>query len=300
MKTGLDEIEMLVQVAAAQSISRAAREARVPTSTLSRAITRLEARLGTPLLRRLSRGELLTPAGRRLVEKSREHVRALRDLTEGFPGEDGEPHGRLRITAPMDFGRMVLGGVLGELARKYPRLQIEADYTLRVVDLIGENYDCALRVSSAGFARSALVAHRIASFHVQMFASPEYLASHPPLRRGADLRDHTVIGIFGGPGRSIVMQSANTRIKLAITSNLMMNDPLAIREAAVAGGGIATLPSYLVHDELAAGSLVQVLPQFRGIGATVYFVHTPVQPLPPQVKILRQLLTPRIRDLLAV
>ena len=120
MKTGLDEIEMLVQVAAAQSISRAARDAKVPTSTFSRAITRLEERLGTPLLRRMSRGELLTPAGRRLVEQSREHVHALRSLTDGFGSEDGEPHGRLRITAPMDFGRMILGGVLGELARKYP------------------------------------------------------------------------------------------------------------------------------------------------------------------------------------
>lgn len=298
MKTGLDEIEMLVQVAAAQSISRAARSAKVPTSTFSRAIARLEERLGTPLLRRMSRGELLTPAGRRLVEESREHVRALRSLADGFAREDGEPHGRLRLTAPMDFGRLVLGGVLGELARKYPRLQIEADYTLRVVDLIGENYDCAVRVSSGSFARSALVAHRIASFHILMCASPEYLASRPPLRRSADLREHTVIGIFGGPGRSIVMQSAGKRIKLPPTSNLMMNDPLAIREAAVAGGGIGTLPGYLVRDELASGKLVQVLPQFRGVGATVYFVHTPMQPLPPQIKLLRELITPRIRELL--
>jgi DNA-binding transcriptional LysR family regulator len=300
MKTGLDEIEVLLDVAAAASISRAARNAKVPTSTLSRAIARLEERLGTPLLRRMARGDLLTPAGRRLVEQGRGPLRALREVVERLEAGGEQIRGRLRLTAPTDFGQMFLGALLAEMSLQYPRLKIQADFSLRVVDLIGEDYDCALRVTtSQSFARSALIAHRLASFDVQLYAAPEYLARRSTPRRGTELRSHAIIGIFGGPSRPIVVQSATERIRLTRDSNLQMNDTFAIREAALAGAGIGVMPPYVARDLVSAGKLVPVLPQLRGTGATVYFVHPPVDPVPPQVTLVRAMLTPRIRELLA-
>lgn len=299
MKIGLDELEALLDVADAKSISRAARNAKVPTSTLSRAISRLEERLGAPLLRRMGRGELLTEAGRRLVEQSRDHVRSLRGIADGFALHDDEPHGRLRITAPTDFGWLFLASDLAAMAQKYPRLQIEADYTMRVVDIIGEDYDAAIRVTGQSFARSALVAHRISTFHAFMFASPAYLQSAPPLRRPADLQKHRVLGLLRGPTGPFVMQDSTERVKLEASSNLWMNDSLAIREAAINGAGLATLPMYIAREAVEAGRLVRVLPQLRGNGVSVYFVHPPVRTVSKQVRLLREMLTPRIRSLLA-
>lgn len=298
MKPGLDELEVFLDVAAAKSISRAARSANVSTSTLSRAITRLEERMGVALLRRLPRGELLTPAGRRLFEQSRDHIRALREITAGFAEDDGAPRGRLRITAPPDFGRLFLAELLVDFARAYPQLQIETDYTMRVVDLIGEDYDAGLRVTAQSFARSSLVAHRLSAFRAQLYASPEYVASHPPLRRVSDLEKHRVLGLFRGPDNMMLMNDGERAVRIRATANLWMNDTYAMREAARHGGGIVTLPAYLAQNDLERGTLVRVLPKVRSGEATVYFVHPPVSPVPQQVKLLREALTPLVRKLL--
>jgi DNA-binding transcriptional LysR family regulator len=294
MRPGLDELEAFLEVANARSISRAARNAGVPTSTLSRAVARLEERIGAKLLRRLPRGELLTSAGRRLFEQSREHVRALRDLTAGFAERSDLPRGRLRVTAPPDFGSMILAPALADFSRRYPDLRIELDFTMRVVDIIGEDYDAAIRVTSKTLVRSALVAHRIGTFRAHLYAAPSYLADHAPVRKSADLTAHRVLGILNGPD-AFAIQSGNERSKVRSTSNLWMNDMYAVREAAIHGAGIVTLPPYLAAAAIAEGKLVRVLPSFRGAGVTAYFIHPPVSPVPLQVKLFRETITPLLR-----
>lgn len=144
-----DEMSVFLDVVRAGSVSAAAREAGVPKSTVSRAVKRLEASLGCELLRKAGRGPLLTEAGTIFADEIRAHVMALREAaSRDFEAPD-EPHGRLRVTAPGDFGERLLAPVIAELMKRYPRLRFEVDVTLRVVDLVGEDYDAALRITAS-------------------------------------------------------------------------------------------------------------------------------------------------------
>src|SRR4051812_16238799 len=160
-KTRFDELNVLVTVAEAGSLSAAARRLGVPKSTVGRAIGRIEEQVGVTLVRRLARGPALTEPGHALANLAAPHVAALRDATAALGREASEAYGLIRMTAPADIGTHLLAPVLASFLASHPRVRIEIEHTLRVVDLLREGVDLAIRATLGRLPASALIARSL-------------------------------------------------------------------------------------------------------------------------------------------
>lgn len=296
--TSLDEMSVFLDVVRAGSVSAAAREAGVPKSTVSRAVKRLETNLGCVLLRR-SRGPLLTDAGKLFASEVRAHVLALREAaSRDFEAPD-EPHGRLRITAPGDFGERLLAPVVSELMRRYPRLRFEVDVTLRVVDLIREDYDAALRITARASLDPSLVAKKLADVHVGLYASRDYLKSRPRLRTPADLDGHDISSFTNAFAAPLQLEGPGGGLRPSVNARCLSNDPFVLRAVLLGGGGIGSLPRHVAKPEVEAGRLQAVLPAYQVQGAGIWLVHPAHRPLPAKLRVLRDALlehAPKLLD----
>lgn len=254
----LDALRAFVAVAEARSFTEGARTARVSPTRASRAVAALEVELGVPLLRRTTRSVSLTGEGAAYLERAR---RALDELDAGARdarGEAQEPRGRLVVTAPVVFGRMHMLPVLNGLLRAHPRLDVELMLLDRVVRLVEEGIDVAVRI--ADLADSALHAVRLLEVRRMLVASPAYLAEHGAPAGVAALNDHALIGFDGLAAGGEWRFGPDSRTAVRIMPRLATNSVEAAIDAALAGLGIARALSYQVADHLAAGRLVALLP----------------------------------------
>ena len=186
----LDDIRAFTEVIDSGSLSRAGARLGMSKSMISRRLARLETELGAPLLARTTRGMSLTEAGadfRPYAERMVAELQSARDALS----RQGEATGRLRLTAPMSFGASHLAPVLAELALRHPRLEISTSYSDRLVDLVGEGYDAAVRLGN--LADSSLIARQIAPMRALMVASPGYLARAGTPRTPAELAGHETV-----------------------------------------------------------------------------------------------------------
>jgi DNA-binding transcriptional LysR family regulator len=171
----LEDLQTFVEVADAGGVSPAARRLGVSKSIVSRRLVRLEEELGIQLLARTTRGAALTEAGVTFRNHAA-RVCAEIDLARETILPAGDLRGRLRVAAPLSFGPTHLAPVLAQLAARHPRLQVHTSYTDRFVDLVGEGFDCAIRVGY--LSDSNLIARRIGPIHGKLVASPEYVREH--------------------------------------------------------------------------------------------------------------------------
>ncbi len=186
----LEDIHTFTEVVESGSLTRAGARLGMSKSMVSRRLARLEADLGTPLLARTTRGLSLTEAGsdfRPYAERMVAELQSARDALS----RQGEVSGRLRLSAPVSFGSTHLGPVLAELAIRHPRLEISSSYSDRVIDLVGEGFDAAVRLGT--LADSTLVARRIAPVRALLVASPAYLARRGTPRTPEELAGHDAI-----------------------------------------------------------------------------------------------------------
>ncbi|ASG22944.1 DNA-binding transcriptional LysR family regulator [Nitrospirillum viridazoti] len=232
----------------------------------------LEERLGVRLLNRTTRRQSLTDFGRAYYERCRV-VLAEADAADALAADQlGEPRGRLRVTMPEHFGRRCVVPVLLQLARRYPALELDLSLGDRLVDLVEEGFDLAIR--TGGLAdRAGLIARRVARQRMVVCAAPAYLAAHGAPTDLDDLARHEGIiyrrsaripqWLFPRDGRPAVEMLPRHRIQL--------DDLETIADLAVAGMGLAWLPSWLIREQLASGALVTVLPDQPEY---LYDVHT--------------------------
>jgi DNA-binding transcriptional LysR family regulator len=286
-----DELAVFVEMASAGSLTAAARRLGVPKSTVGRALARLQADLGASLVRRASRGHVLTEAGQQLAALAAPHVGGLRDAMLAVGGGQQEPFGTLRLTAPVDVGHVVLGPLLPVLLQRYPRLHVELELSLRMVDLVGEGFDAAVRVSGKPLASSSLVARRLATIEMHLYASPTYAARRELPRNPEALaaHDHVLFQPQQGKARLRLVSRAGT-VEQEVRGRLGGNDFLFLREAIVAGAGIGPLPWFIARQAVEAGRLLRVLPAYGLRGATVYFVYPPQRPVPRKTAALHAFL----------
>ena len=280
-----DELALLVAVAEAGSLAEAARRLRVPKSTVSRGIARVEEDLGVSLVRRVARGPALTEQGRALANVAAPHVSALRDAASALGNDKAEIYGRLRVTAVSDVGAHLLGPLVAAFTAQHPRISVEVDLSTRVVDLLGEGFDVAIRIALSSLpSSSVLVGKRFARLDFGFYASTTYVARRGEPRRAADLTHHDHVLMAGVAQRgALVIESPKGTTRVPVEGRVTGNDPFFIREAVLAGAGIGGLPWFLASADLAAGRLVRVLPEHRVAGSHAYFVHAAVRPVPPKV-----------------
>ena len=275
-------LAVFVEVADAANFSTAARILKTTKATVSRSITKLEETVGSRLFHRTTRRVSLTTAGTTLYERTAHHLRALTLAAKDLPERQSEPAGLLKITAPYDLGATLLGGVIARFLALYPKVQVQADFTSRVVDLAAEGFDVALRVDRAKHRDTSLTARRIVPRgELCWYASPGYLARRGSPRVIAST-DHD--WLMAGPLSRVLDFPATT------TPRIVANDFLFLRGVAAAGGGIAPLPSFMAQPFVASGDLVRVLSSVRVSAGGLVMLYSSTRPIARKVAAFRDFL----------
>ncbi|CAN5899252.1 LysR family transcriptional regulator [soil metagenome] len=277
-----DELGVLVTVAEAGSLSAAAKQLGIPKSTVGRAIARLEDELGVSLVRRMARGPTLTEPGLVLANRAAPHIAGLRDAATAQGRESHEAYGVLRMTAPADVGAHVIAPLLAGFFARHPRVRIEIENTLRVVDLVREGFDLAIRVTMGRLPASTLIARKLAPMNLAFYASTQYAARNDLPKHLDDFGRHDNVVFYPGTN-TVTLQGPNGPEKLTVNGRASGNDFFFVREAILSGVGIGPLPWFLASHEVAAGRLTRVLPEYRVAGGTAYLVYPPAKPLAPKL-----------------
>jgi DNA-binding transcriptional LysR family regulator len=268
----LTGLEVFAKVAAAGSLSAAGRAMGMSQTMVTKHIAALEARLGVKLFHRSTRRLSITDAGRNYLETS-ERILAEIDAADAAVAADRvEPRGLLRLNAPVAFGARQIACLLSEFAQRHPRVTVELGLNDRLVDLAEEGWDLAIRIGS--LSSSSLIARRIAPCRTVVCAAPSYLAARGRPRMVSNLADHNCLGytLSSVTGVDRWAFGAQGDVTIAVSGNLRANNGDALRAAAIAGQGLAYLPTFIVADDLRAGTLValtmdQPTVEFGGIYA---------------------------------
>jgi DNA-binding transcriptional LysR family regulator len=280
----LEDLQTFVEVADAGGVSPAARRLGVSKSIVSRRLFRLEAELGVQLLARTTRGAALTEAGVTFRDHAA-RVCAEIDLARETILPAGELRGRLRVAAPLSFGLTHFAPVLAELARRHPQLHVHTSYSDRFVDLVGEGFDCAIRV---GYLQdSNLIARRIGPIYGKLFASPDYIRKHGTPETPDELLTHQAL--MQGTETWQFMDGEKT-IAVHPQGRFKADNGTALAAAAAAGLGIASLPDGLVEDYVASGALIPVMTRYPPPTAGMFLVRPPGPHPARKVRVLIDLL----------
>ncbi|MBU8895186.1 LysR family transcriptional regulator [Corallococcus sp. H22C18031201] len=288
----LNHLTVFVAVAETGSFTEAASRLDVTKSSVSRAITALEGTLGVRLLHRTTRTVALSTAGRALYERMGPRLQSLQDALADVPELEAEPSGSLRVTATADFGTEVLAEILTGFGRRYPRVRVEVVLTSRTVDLVKERFDVAFRMAD-GLKDSRLVARRLGSLTLHLYAAPSYLAARGTPRRPGDFAAHDWVMLPSM--RGISLQRA-WRISLPENPRLVADDMFFVREALCRGAGLGALPTYLVDKELREGRLVRVMPRWTLLNGSIYLVMPSAQHLPRKTVVFRDHVVEALRQ----
>lgn len=288
VKASLDDVAIFVMVARQRGITAAATSLGVPKSTVSRALARLEERMGTQLVHRTTRRFALSAAGDALLERAAPLVQSLTEVV----GSAREPAdviaGRIRITTTVDFATTVLAPIVTRFVAQHPRVEVELHAANGVVDLVRGRFDLAVRFAPHGRLRdSSLVARRMGTLSTQIVASPRYLARHPAPKHARELAEHEWIAYAGA--ESLLVEIPEVAGAMA-RGRVRCDDMFFARAAARAGAGLAALPSFLAKEDLASGALVPILPRRTARSAVVWLVQPPARNVPARVKAFSELL----------
>jgi DNA-binding transcriptional LysR family regulator len=251
-------MEAFLRVVDAGSFSAAARQWGRSKAVVSKYVNGLEAHLGVELLRRTTRSLSLTEAGRAYRERCADVLGEIQSLEASVQQDVAAPRGPLRVTAPPGLASHYLAVMTKDFLAHFPDVTLDLDLTHRMVDLIEENIDVAIRVTAP--RDSSLVARRIAPAHIIAVAAPSYLRQRGTPKNPADLRDHDCLvdTNFRDQQRWRFHNGDKTET-VTVDGPLRVNNPDAVRELAEAGLGIALVPDFVARDALAAGTLREVL-----------------------------------------
>lgn len=253
-----------VKIVQQGSFSKAASLLKVPKSTLSKALSKLEKDTGTKLLIRTTRNQTLTAAGRAFYETCLGPVQLLEDAQRSLYGQDTIISGKIRITAPEDVGHFAISPLIGKLMQKNPQLSFELKYTNEVVDLVKEGFDLAIRFGTLKMSR--LKAKKIADVHRILLASPDYIEKFGRPKSPEDLQKHSCLDLSSSTANNVWVlgNSKDEKKKIAVQIKAESNQMSSLKTLAMVGSGIAFIPSYICSDEIKSKDLVHILPDWAG------------------------------------
>lgn len=252
----LRALRTFISVAEHASFAEAGRRLNLSPTTVTRSIAALEASLGVPLFMRTTRSVRLTDEGELFLDRCRSGINEIDQAFDAVRGTAMVPHGRLTVTAPVMFGRLHVLPIVTEMLALYPKLEIRLLLLDRVVRLVDEGIDIAVRI--ADLSDSAMHMLRIGEVHRMMGASPAYLAARGEPTKLSDLRDHDMIAVEDETGPQHHGGTKGAR-RSGRRPRLSVNSVDAAISAAVAGLGIVQTLSYQISEHLAAGTLKRVL-----------------------------------------
>jgi DNA-binding transcriptional LysR family regulator len=285
--SGLQQFLAFAQTARRGSFAAAARDLGSAPSTLAKSVARLEAQLGVKLFHRTTRQVSLTPDGERLFHRCERVLAEVEDLQAEAAGVRDAPSGTIRLDLPIVYGRRVVLPLLAQLLHRHPQLQLDLRLQDAYADLVRDGLDLAVRIGALQDSR--LVARRIDWQQLVCVASPAYLASRgTPVRLDELARHDAVVFRLPSSGRTRPWQLREGRrsIELPMAHRVQVNDGEGMVEAALLGLGLMQIPDYMVADELARGTLVEVLASRRPAPMPVNAVLPSTRLLPPRVRVV--------------
>ena len=283
-------LAIFAKVVELRSFAAAADELSLSKATVSKAVTRLEERLGARLFNRTSRRLALTDAGQKLS------ARAARLLADGEAAENEAlaqsvaPRGLVRLAVPMTFGVKIVAPILPQFLQAYPDVAIDLHLSDAMVDLIGDGFDAGLRIAS--LPDSSLIARRLCAMPRHTVASPAYLKRHGRPTHPMHLAQHKCLGYayLTTPGIWHFTNSRGEEASVRPAGPLRVNNGEALMPALLAGLGIADLPDFIVGDALASGEVEVILKGWKQREGAVHLVTPPGGPRPARVEVLADFL----------
>lgn len=268
----LHEIEVFIAVADAGGLARAAARLRISPPAVTRALAALEDRMGVRLFTRTTRSLAITEPGRRFLDRARRILTDLDDAQKDAIGEAAVPHGHLTITASVTFGRSILAPLICSFLQQNRQVTVSAVLLDRVTNLVEEGIDLAVRVGP--LPDSGMIARKVGSVRRVLVASPGYLERCGTPASIGDLRRHSIIAFTGlMPLREWRHSDGTRQINTPLDPAFEINDALAAIQAAELGHGVVPALSYVVHDKIRQGKLVEVLAGNSMSALPVHIVH---------------------------
>lgn len=294
-----DAITAFVAVARSGGFSAASRALGTPVANISRKVALLEEDLGVRLFVRTTRHVALTEGGKRYFEACSRVIDDLRDADEEVTGEYRQPKGDLVITAPLGFGQQHLQPVVHELLQAYPQVNVHLQLADRVVALVEEHVDCALRIGALG--DSSLVARELGAIRMVVCAAPAYLQARGTPSEPSGLAEHDCISWTGlGPYKTWELTVRDgekaTELRVPVRVRVSTTTPESALQAALAGIGLVQATTYQVAHHVAEGRLVPVLAAYDSSAVPVSLVYPSKRLIPLKLRALLDFAVPRLEQ----
>lgn len=290
----LSDMRLFVEVVESGGLNRAAAHLGISKSIVSRRIAALEADLGARLLARTTRGIAPTEAGLEFKRRSERILADVAEAREAVAEQGGEMVGRLRVSVPLVFGIRHITPLLAELALRHPRLEIDISFSDRLVDLIEDRFDAAIRIGT--LRDSSLVARRIAPVRAALVASPSYLDRRGRPTQPNDLLRHDCLVYSGISSPDWQMRMGKRWVSVRPAGRLHADNGEATVRLAVAGLGIANAPDFLIAPDIRSGALEVVLPNHPLPEFGIYVLRAPGPNVPAKVRALIDAMVERFGD----
>jgi DNA-binding transcriptional LysR family regulator len=282
----LNHLAVFVRVVEAQSFTAAARALGLPKSTVSRRVSQLEEAIGVRLLQRTTRKLSLTDAGHAYFQHASHALAEIEEATSAISDMQGTPRGAVRMTAPVDLGVEVVSDLVTRFVRKHPGIHVDLALTNRTVDMVAEGFDIALRAGR--LIDSTLIARRLGSMSIQLFATPGYLKRRGTPRTVADLASHECVLFRGKAGKAEwTLVGPRGTETVTVSGPISVDDFGFVRRAVLGGVGIGLVPWFLCALERDRGKLVRVLPDHATPGGALHLVYPSARHLPQRVAVFR-------------
>ncbi|EEA01387.1 transcriptional regulator, LysR family [Burkholderia sp. H160] len=253
----LVSMKVFRHVVEAGSFVGAAEKMEMSAAMASKHVMHLEQQLGARLLNRTTRRVAPTEAGREYYERLSQALTELDEAGQAVGAASVVPHGRLRVSSLSAFGLSHVMAAVADYAAQYPQVTVDMTLSDRVVELIDEGFDVAIRASPGGLKSSSLIARQIATAHLVLCASPAYLRKHGTPKSVADLARHNYLQYAGVSALEVATGDAASRVRQS--GNLIVNQLEALRVVVLHGAGIATLGTEVIGSDLAEGRIVPLL-----------------------------------------
>jgi DNA-binding transcriptional LysR family regulator len=267
----LDDMRIFVATVDAYNFTSAANRLSLSKQFVSRRVMALEEALGVRLLIRNTRKLAVTELGQEFYDRAKRILGEVQEAEQAMSLRRASPHGLLRVSAPMSFGMVHLSPLVATFLKKHPDVRFDMELSDRTVDVVGEGFDMAIRIGT--LADSTLIAQKLAEVRMVACCSPQYLRRRGTPHAPADLERHACLLYgHGGPASwEFVMDGVHKAIE--VHGPLRANNGELIRDAAIAGLGIARLPDFIVSAAIKAGQLVSVLEPFLPRASALYPQH---------------------------
>jgi DNA-binding transcriptional LysR family regulator len=266
----LKDVYFFVQVVDRGGFTSAGEVLRLPKSTLSHRVKELEASLGVRLINRTSRQFAMTEVGEEFYQYAMNLLRSAEVAEEAMRQRLAEPSGVIRVTTAAEIAQFALRHVLPTFLSENPKVKIVETATDRLVDIVGEGFDLAIRGHTGQLQDSNLIQHPLAKAPWYLFAGPDYLERMSVPTEPEDLMAHSLIGLVSkGPLQWHLQGPDKRTVTVPIDPRFQSNSLISLKEAACANIGIAALPGYICQTELKAGALRQILPQWIAADARI-------------------------------